>query len=137
MGCGAGLVGILAASRAKANAGSYKGKMLLVDSCSRAISCAHKNVEVSGFDIIECLLEHDFQSEETFDVVAGNPPYYANHRIAEYFIRIAAKVLEEGGRFYLVSKHGDIMEELASEAGFNSETVHRRGYDVLVGRKQF
>lgn len=136
LGCGAGLVGLLAVSRLQEKQEEYTGRMLLVDSFSRAIDCATSNVEKTGLKNIECLLSDNFETDEKFDVVAGNPPYYANHRIAEYFIETAATVLKKGGRFYLVSKHGDVMEELASEMGFEVKTVHRRKYDVLIATKK-
>ena len=136
LGCGAGLVGLLAAIRCAKLQESYKGEMVLVDSSCRAIECAKKNVESLGFNV-ECVLEDDYETDQSFDVFAGNPPYYANHRIASYFIETAAKVLGEGGRLYLVSKHGQLMEEMAKEKGFTVDTVKRRGYDVLIGRKLY
>ena len=57
-----------------------------------------------------------------------------NHRIAEYFIHTAAKVLKEGGRLILVSKHGKVIQEMAETVGFDVENGARRKYDISICR---
>jgi len=71
----------------------------------------------------------------SFDVVLGNPPYFAQRRIAEYFIEVAVKALRPDGVLWLVTKHGAEIELLANTLHFQVETLHRRGYDISVCRK--
>ncbi|QDV71672.1 Ribosomal RNA small subunit methyltransferase C [Rosistilla carotiformis] len=40
----------------------------------------------------------------SFDLVLGNPPFYADFRIAELFVATAHKALRSGGRVVLVGK---------------------------------
>ena len=128
LGCGAGLSSLLLAKKFAEQKASYH----LVDSDIRAIECTKKNIEENGFENISCELSDQFESEELFDVVIGNPPYYANHRIAEYFIETAARVLADNGRLYIVSKHATKIGEMAEENDFEFEHLKRRGYDITV-----
>ena len=131
LGCGCGLVGLLLAARLKDAA-----EFVLVDSNARAIECARRGAELNGFHGLRVEHADVFESEGgVFDVVLGNPPYYAQRRIAEYFIEVAVQALRPGGALWLVSKHGDEIERLASAYHFQVETRHRRGYDISVCRK--
>jgi 16S rRNA G1207 methylase RsmC len=131
LGCGCGLVGLLLAARLKGD-----GEFVLVDSNARAVECARRGVELNGFAKIQIENSDVFQPEAgAFDVVLGNPPYFAQRRIADYFIEVAARALRPGGTLWMVSKHGDEIERLASAHHFQVEMRHRRGYDISVCRK--
>jgi len=128
LGCGAGLVSLLLAKKFN----GQKNAFHLVDSDARAIECTKENVALNELDNMSAELNDAFESDEEFDVVVGNPPYYANHRIAEYFIKTAASVLANNGRLYIVSKHADKIGELAEDNDFVCEHIKRRGYDITV-----
>jgi len=131
LGCGCGLVGLLLAARLKGAA-----DFVLVDSNARAVECARRGTELNGFPNIHIEHADVFQpAADTFDVVLGNPPYFAQRRIAEYFIEVAARALRSGGALWLVSKHGDEIERLAAAYRFRIETRHRRSYDISHCRK--
>ena len=131
LGCGCGLVGLLLAARLKDAA-----EFVLVDSNARAVACAQRGMELNGFHGLRAEHADIFQPEAaSFDVVLGNPPYYAQRRIAEYFIEVAARALRPGGVLWLVTKHGDEIEQMAVDLHFQVETLHRRGYDISVCRK--
>ena len=128
LGCGCGLVGLLLAARLKAAA-----EFMLVDSNARAVECARRGVELNGFHGLRVEHADVFEPEAAaFDVVLGNPPYFAQRRIAEYFIEVAGRALRPGGALWLVSKHGSEIEQLATARRFTTETRHRRGYDISV-----
>ena len=133
LGCGAGLVSLLAAIRGKNERGVFDNEIHMVDSSCRAIDCADMNIKSLEISKVTCELADKYEGSKKFDVFAGNPPYYANHRIAEYFVITAAKHLKKGGRLYLVSKHADEMEDMAEQYGFEVESFKRRGYDITVG----
>lgn len=133
LGCGAGLISLLTAARALKENLTEQNKIHMVDSCIRAVDSAQKNIDATGLKKLSCELTDKFESTKEFDVFVGNPPYYANHRIAEYFIVTAAKNLKPGGRLYLVSKHAEEMEELAEQYGFKVSSISRRGYDITIG----
>lgn len=101
LGCGAGILGIVAALR------SPDARVTLVDSYARAIQCAQRNVESLGLaGRCEAVLTADPLRglEAGYDLVLTNPPYYGNYRISEMFLAAAAKVLVPGGRMALVTK---------------------------------
>ena len=128
LGCGAGLSSLLLAKKFA----EKKAKFHLVDSDIRAIECCKENIIANGFKNIKCELNDKFDSDDLYDVVIGNPPYYANHRIAEYFIETAARVLADNGRLYIVSKHSTKIGEMAEENDMKFEHLKRRGYDITV-----
>ncbi|MCX6996000.1 MAG: methyltransferase [Kiritimatiellaeota bacterium] len=136
LGCGCGLTGLLLAERLRLTGATVTGEIILVDSNARAVECARRGAEVNGCSFVRVLHNDLYQPEPaSFDVVLGNPPYYAGHRIAQYFIEVAARALKPGGRLWLVSKHGATIAGLAAGYGFAVETSRRRGYDISVGRK--
>ena len=128
LGCGAGLSSLLLAEKYSDTKASFH----LVDSDIRAIECTKRNIADNGLSNVTCELSDQFETEEQYDVVIGNPPYYANHRIAEYFIETAARVLADNGRLYIVSKHESKIGEMAEENDFVFEHMKRRGYDITV-----
>ncbi|NQZ57931.1 MAG: methyltransferase [Lentisphaeraceae bacterium] len=134
LGCGAGLVSLLTAQRMVQDKGTFAGEITMVDSCSRAIECSKINLEDLGYEGFTIEHTEQFDTEDKFDLVVGNPPYYANNRIAQYFIATAAKTLKEGGRLILVSKHGSVIKEMAEAVGFEVETRGRRKYDISICR---
>ena len=135
LGCGAGLVGLLLAEQMRP-AGDVTGEVVLVDSNARAIECARRNIETNGLAFVRAELSHEYRGDgRGFQVVVGNPPYYAGRRIARYFIDAAMDVLAPGGAAYFVSKHGRELAEYAAGRGFRVEGRTRRGYDVTVGVK--
>ena len=136
LGCGCGTTGLLVAKRMLATTQTPAGTILMVDSNTRAIACAMQNIEKNGFAFVNTLLTDQYTpGKRTFDLVIGNPPYFAENRISDYFMNVAAEALVSGGTLCLVSKHGDAMKTLAEEKGFSIETRHRRGYDVSTGTK--
>ena len=48
-----------------------------------------------------------YETDKTFDLVVGNPPYFAGQRIGDIFIKTAMRYLNDTGRLAIVSKHGD------------------------------
>jgi len=136
LGCGCGLVGLLLAARMRAQRAGGVGTVTLVDSNARAVECARHNTELNGLSNVETVLAHAYTTREPcFDVVVGNPPYYAGRRIAQGFLDIAQRVLKPGGTAYLVSKHGAELAAYASAAGLEVDSRRRRGYDITVARK--
>ncbi len=134
LGCGAGLVGLLLAAEMR-EGGEVTGEVVLVDSNARAIECAKQNIAANEFGFVRAVLSHAYEGDGDFDVVVGNPPYYAGLRISRRFIDTAMAALKPGGAAYFVSKHGRDLAEYAKSCGFAVESRKRRGYDITVARK--
>lgn len=104
LGCGSGAVGVAAALRAA------EVHVHCIDSNPRAIEAtlwAAVNNEL--VDRVTATLDCDGRSVSpaSFDLVLANPPYYSNFRLAELFLRIAARALRPGGRVLVVTKTPD------------------------------
>ena len=132
MGCGCGLVGLLVA---KAVPGV---SLVMVASHSRAVEAANLNAERLGVEA-EVILSDGGTPERmdgTFDVFAGNPPYYSDYRIADVFLETARRALKPGGTCYTVCKNAAGLEPVQRRYFPEVEVVRRRGYAVLKSRKE-
>jgi 16S rRNA (guanine1207-N2)-methyltransferase len=105
LGCGAGLVGLVAARLAPA------GQVYLLDASYAAIRCATANARRNGLgnvtalagDGLAMLRERDVRP----DVIVTNPPFHAGQvharLVATRFMLDAAERLAVGGRLYVVA----------------------------------
>jgi 16S rRNA (guanine1207-N2)-methyltransferase len=131
IGCGCGTNGIFAAR----NSGP-SGSVALVDSNVRAVALAELNARANGLSQFEAVARVGVQgfSEQSFDVVLANPPYYAQDTIARLFVERGRGLLRPGGRFYLVTKQPDLVASYLEDHFGSAEVVERRSYAVLVAR---
>ncbi len=129
MGCGCGLVGLLIATRINPSACA----LTLVDSHTRAVEAARANAASFGLEA-EILLSDagtPAETDGTFDVFVGNPPYYSDYRIADVFLETAARALKKGGMCLSVCKNAAGLEPVQRRYFPNVEVIPRRGYAVL------
>ena len=127
MGCGCGLVGFLVAK-------SVGGvDLVMVDSHARAVEAATDNGASLGIPVEVILADAGTpeRMDGTFDVFAGNPPYYSDYRIAEVFLETALRALKPGGVCYTVVKNEAGLKPLQERYFPSVETIRRRGYAVL------
>lgn len=131
MGCGCGLVGFLVKSVVK------DLSLVMVDSHSRAVEAA--NINAANFNMTSEIILADngtpARMDGTFDVFAGNPPYYSDYRIAEVFLETAKRALKPGGVCYTVVKNDAGLKPVQERYFPNVEVIRRRGYCVLKSQK--
>lgn len=102
LGCGGGLVGMLAARLAP------QAQVTLVDSNTAAVELARANIARNAITNAEVLVSDATAavSDRRFTVIATNPPFHQGRvqttDIALRFISAAQQALAPGGRFYLV-----------------------------------
>ncbi len=127
MGCGNGLVGFLVAGALK------HVELVMVDSHSRAVEAANINSRNLGIPAEVILADEGTPSrmDASFDIFAGNPPYYSEYRIAEVFCETAKRALKPGGHCFLVCKNADGLRPVVERYFSGVETIPRRGYAVL------
>ncbi len=116
LGCGSGIVGVVAAQ--------MDGRVVCVDSSAIALKATQATLELNGLASAQVLASdcasavHDVH----FDVVATNPPFHqglgVEHDVAQQFVRDAACVLKPDGRLYLVANRF-IRYERMMEGWFN------------------
>lgn len=140
IGCGSGAVGLAAALRVPGV------RVHCIDSNARAVQCAEVGAQLNEITTLTTGLTADGdlsvtdpQTREThdltgtFDLAAGNPPYFSHHQIAEIFLQTARRGLRPGGRVLMVTKHAEWlvarMEQLFDEV----TPAEARGYTVVSG----
>ena len=133
IGCGWGAVGLAATARG-ANV-----KVEALDSHARAVECSQANAERNGAaERYSARLEAGGLSSapDSFDVALGNPPYYANFRIAELFTASAHAALRLGGKLWMVTKFAEWYLNNLPGRFDNVEAREVKGYVVVSARKR-
>jgi 16S rRNA (guanine1207-N2)-methyltransferase len=100
LGCGYGVVGILAAKFSDPN------NVYLTDIHRAAIQCAKRNVILNKVEGVQVIQSNAYENldETGFDVILSNPPYHADFSVAKVFIEKGFNRLALGGRFFMVTK---------------------------------
>jgi 16S rRNA G1207 methylase RsmC len=100
IGCGSGAVGLALARRAD-------GVVLHgIDSNARAAQCLMEGAALNGLTAVTAAMTAtgEIAQPGTFNLAAGNPPYYSNFQIAEIFVQAARRALKPGGRVAMVTR---------------------------------
>jgi 16S rRNA G1207 methylase RsmC len=133
LGSGSGVVGLAAAARAENVA------VVAVDSHARAVECTTRGAALNQFQNVTANLnaDGDAPGPGTFDLVAGNPPYYSDYRIAEVFLQGARRALKPGGKVMIVAKSYAWFETRMTEL-FDALTLHpHKQYTVVEGTQRY
>ncbi len=104
LGCGCGIVGILAASLIGAD------RVTMCDISDSALSCSAHNAAANGVADGLTLLRSDGLSAITdtdYTLILSNPPYHTDFSVAKGFIENGFRHLAVGGRLYMVTKRKD------------------------------
>jgi 16S rRNA (guanine1207-N2)-methyltransferase len=124
LGCGAGALGIAAASL------TPRGRVVMVDADVEAVRCAAHSAAAAGLSNATAL-PSDVASaviDQRFDVVVTNPPFHSGKAtdldVPLQFIADSFTVLRPGGRLYLVANR-TLPYERTLQATFGSFEVIR------------
>jgi len=100
LGCGYGVVGILAAKSI------HPENVYMTDNAPAAIALARENIEINNVKGVTVLLSDGFQNlkETGFSLILSNPPYHADFSVPKQFIQKGFNRLQIGGRLYMVTK---------------------------------
>jgi 16S rRNA (guanine1207-N2)-methyltransferase len=100
LGCGYGVVGILAAKIV----GEENVVMLDID--EEAVKLAQKNALLNGVPGVKTIQSDGFTNldEKDFTLILCNPPYHTDFSVAKVFIEKGFNRLCIGGRMYMVTK---------------------------------
>ena len=132
LGCGYGIVGILAAKLVG------EQNVVMVDRDPLAVQFAQENAllnEVSGVKIYRSDGFSGF-SEIGFDLILSNPPYHADFSVPKAFIEKGFNRLAIGGRMYMVTKrHKWYKNKLISIFG-GVKVTELDGYFVFMAEKR-
>lgn len=103
LGCGYGVVGILAAKIIGSD------NVVLADIDSNAVSLAKENIILNNVKGIKLYHSNGFKEidEKNFTMILSNPPYHADFSVPKEFIEKGFNRLQIGGKMYMVTKRKD------------------------------
>lgn len=103
LGCGYGIVGILAAKIIGTS------NVVMVDKVSAAVKCAKENAILNGVPDVKIYESDGFKNlpEKDFTLILSNPPYHTDFNVAKGFIEKGFNRLVIGGKMYMVTKRKD------------------------------
>ena len=132
LGCGCGIVGILAAKQIGA------GNVVMCDVSENAVALSKQNAKANGVEGVTIRLSDGLReiSETGFTLILSNPPYHTDFAVAKGFIEEGFKKLAIGGKMVMVTKRLDwYRNKLAST--FGGVTVKEKdGYYVFLAEKR-
>ncbi len=100
LGCGYGVVGILAAKIIGEN------NVVMVDVDEEALELSRKNASSNGVEGIKIVQSDGFDNlhEKDFTMIMSNPPYHTDFSTPKKFIEKGFNRLSMGGKMYMVTK---------------------------------
>jgi len=132
LGCGAGVVGILAARKCGPE------NVTMVDIDPEAVEVARLNACENGVPGVTCLVSDGFRQldQSGFDLILSNPPYQSDFQVAKCFIEKGFNRLKLGGSMLMVTKRLDwYKNKLVST--FGGVRVHEiDGYHVFEAQRR-
>jgi 16S rRNA G1207 methylase RsmC len=132
IGCGSGSVALSAALREPSS------EVFAIDSNARAIECVQRGMKLNDVKNLTVMLNHDGEigRSDCFDMALANPPYFADFRIAEHFLKIAHKALRTDGRLVLVTKQPNWYRDHMPNVFEDVEVFESRRYWIASGLKK-
>ena len=132
LGCGWGLVGILAAKICGAE------NIYMCDIDPAAVAAARKNAERNGVGDVHICVSDGFTSVDTagFDVILSNPPYQTDFSVAKSFIEKGFNRLKVGGWMYVVVKLEKwYLNKMRAVFG-GAKSVEADGYYIISAQRR-
>jgi len=136
LGCGYGVLGILAAKLAP------HGLVYMVDINKQAVRLAKLNAKLNNVKNVKILWGNLYKpvKNETFNTIISNPPQAAGLDTLKVIIRDSLKHLDKGGLLQIVAKHrkgGARLHALMKKYFGNVKVLARKaGYRVYISEKQ-
>lgn len=136
LGCGYGVLGIIAAKMAP------HGEVFMVDINKKAVKLAKINSELNNVRNVKVLWGDLFEPIDDlfFDAIISNPPQAAGRRILEKIVTESYRHLNDNGLLQLVAKHrkgGSSLSKMMEKCFGNVNVLARKsGYRVYVSIKK-
>lgn len=132
LGCGCGVVGILAAKQIGAN------NVVMCDVSENAVQLSKQNAAANGVEGVTIRQSDGLKeiSETGFTLILSNPPYHTDFAVAKGFIEDGFKKLAIGGKMVMVTKRLEWYRNKLSSV-FGGVTVKEKdGYYVFLAEKR-
>lgn len=132
LGCGCGVVGILAAKQIGVE------KVVMCDVSQNAVLLSKQNAAANGVEGVTIRQSDGLKEvpETGFTLILSNPPYHTDFAVAKGFIEDGFKKLAIGGKMIMVTKRLDWYKNKLSSV-FGGVTVKEQdGYYVFIAEKR-
>ena len=132
LGCGYGVVGILAAKIVG------EENVFMSDADPLAVEAARANAVRNGVGGVHLYLSNAFDSVDAgeFDLILSNPPYQTDFSVAKGFIEKGFNRLKIGGRLYMVTKRRQWYKNKLISVFGGVEIRETDGYFVFIAQRR-
>lgn len=132
MGCGYGVVGILAAKLIG------QENVTMCDISESAVKQAKINAELNGVPDIDIKISDGFSeiADNDFTLILSNPPYHADFSVPKHFIEVGFKKLAVGGKMVMVTKRLDWYKNKLTSVFGGVMVREIDGYYVFISEKR-
>jgi 16S rRNA (guanine1207-N2)-methyltransferase len=132
LGCGYGVVGILAAKIIG------PAQVTMTDSDQCAIEVSKKNAIINQVQGVTIIHSDGFQNidEKAFTKIISNPPYHADFSIPKLFIEKGFNRLSINGEFYIVTKRKEWYKNKFISIFGGVKVWEVDGYFIFMGIKK-
>ena len=132
LGCGYGVVGILAAKIIG------EDKVVMCDIDDNAVNISKNNASLNGVGNI-CIIKSDGVKDidiNDFSIILSNPPYHTDFSVAKHFIEIGFYKLVLNGRFVMVTKRFDWYKNKLTFVFGGVKIKKKNGYYIFISEKR-
>lgn len=132
LGCGYGVVGILAAKIIG------EKNVVMCDNSEAAVALAKQNVKRNHVQGVPIRLSNAYEEipEQEFTLILSNPPYHTDFAVAKEFIETGFQKLAVGGKLCMVTKRLDWYRNKLSSVFGGVRVLERDGYYVFISEKR-
>ena len=132
LGCGYGVVGILAAKLIG------EENVVMCDISERAVEYAKINAALNGVPHINITLSDGFKNiaEGDFTLILSNPPYHVDFSVPKDFIEVGFRKLAVGGKLVMVTKRLDWYKNKLTSVFGGVKVQKVEGYYVFIAEKR-
>ena len=131
LGCGYGIVGILAAKKIG------QQNVTMVDINKEAVNQSRINAKLNKVDNIHILQSNGVENvdENNFSLILSNPPYHEDFKVPKEFIEKGFHKLKIGGKMYMVTKRKEWYKKKLISIFGGVKIKEINGYYVFVAEK--
>lgn len=131
LGCGYGVVGIIAASLIGAE------NVVMCDISDVAVELAKKNMVMNNVDKAQIFISDGLSNinDTDFTLILSNPPYHTDFSVPKAFIEKGYKKLTYGGKMYMVTKRKEWYKNKFISVFGGVKIFEINGYYVFMAEK--
>lgn len=132
LGCGYGVVGILAAKQIGPD------RVILCDISPEAVRLAKYNSGLNGIGSLDVRQSDGLENipERDFTLIMSNPPYHTDFSVAKHFIEDGFRRLSIGGRMVMVTKRLEWYKNKLTAVFGGVKIVQSDGYYIFTAEKR-